>query len=81
MAEEKARRRVRGHALNDDIANGKEQYQAEFEYDDQGKDAYSKPSRNFNPQFASGRMPQPPPPPPTSIVHLVFSIVFTLLLT
>lgn len=68
MADEKARRRVRGSALQDDITNGKEQY----DYGDESKDVYNKPNRSPRTHIGGGRMPQPPPPPPTSIVRLFF---------
>lgn len=68
MAEEKARRRVRGPAVHN-AASGKEQPQ---DYSDEGKDVYSKPHRAQRPHFGGGRMPQQPPPPPTSIVRVRF---------
>lgn len=70
MAEEKARRRVRGPALHDNYSNSKEHFHSGYYDDDEGKDVYNKLNRNIKPHIASGRIPQPPPPPPTSIVCL-----------
>ncbi|KAF9448288.1 glycosyltransferase family 39 protein [Macrolepiota fuliginosa MF-IS2] len=82
MAEEKARRRVRGPVHNDN-----EHIPADYDqYDDAGKDVYNKPNRNVRPHIASGRIPQPPPPPPTSIREFLMQnlehlppIIYTLL--
>ena len=47
-----------------------------LQYDDQGKDVYSKLRAPVRTGLGGGRVRQPPPPPPTSIVR-PFPLPFT----
>jgi dolichyl-phosphate-mannose-protein mannosyltransferase len=79
MSEEKARRRTARGAGGgyDDEDEGVGAYNGagyvektprREEYDDQGKDVYSK-VRPINNRMGSGRLPQPPTPPATNLVR------------
>lgn len=84
MSEEKARRRMAGRGAEPGagIYNGQSERE---QYDDDGKDVYSKirPVKN---RVGSGRLPHPPPPPATTIrefllqnLEHVTPVVYTLL--
>ncbi|RDB23014.1 Dolichyl-phosphate-mannose--protein mannosyltransferase 2 [Hypsizygus marmoreus] len=86
MSEEKARRRTgRGGPEGAGIYDHLGEKSPQQEYDDEGKDVYSKirPAKN---RVGSGRLPQPPAPPPTTIREFLLQnlehippIVYTLL--
>ncbi|TFK36464.1 glycosyltransferase family 39 protein [Crucibulum laeve] len=82
MSEEKARRRVRGPGPGAYELSEKDHYE---DYDDEGKDVYSK-ARPTKARVGSGRLPQHPLPPPTSIKEFLLQnlehlppIIYTLL--
>jgi dolichyl-phosphate-mannose-protein mannosyltransferase len=72
MGEETARRRVRvtpgGNGVYDTHAEAQE------EYDDEGKDVYTKMRASKVP-VSSGRPRRPPPPPATTIVRILFQFI------
>lgn len=78
MSEDKARRRVlRGPASNGTYASLGEDPDVVFdEFDDGGKEVYTKMRATAKSNMSSGRMRRPPPPPPTTIVRCLFSHLY-----
>lgn len=83
MNEDKARRRVpRGPGSNGTFASLGDGPEVEYDdYDDGGKEVYSKMKATARSTLGSGRIRRPPPPPPTSIVRHDFSSTFNLFKT
>ncbi|KAF8902825.1 dolichyl-phosphate-mannose-protein mannosyltransferase [Gymnopilus junonius] len=95
MSDEKARRRVKNPPAVPGPVDGAGEYEYVsseekerdyYEYDDQGKDVYSKPRPLHTARLGSGRPPQPPLPPPTSLKEFLSQnmdhlppIIYTLL--